>query len=77
MEMTPLFGIEKIREVYPRSESTILNLHRTAGFPMSKNCGRWETTREAIYEWLESRAKNGHEGPQKEPKKKYVKPKKW
>lgn len=49
--MPGLAGMKSICAYFNRSESTVLMLIRTAGFPAKKIGGIWESTTELIDEW--------------------------
>ena len=50
-EKTMLIGMKAIRDYYPRSEKTIIELIENKGFPAVKVAGMWEADKAQIDEW--------------------------
>lgn len=50
-EKTMLIGMKSIRDYYPRSKTTILDLIEHHGFPAVKVAGVWEADKAQIDEW--------------------------
>ena len=50
-EARPLIGMKAIREYMSRSDSTVMMLHHTQGFPMRKIGGSWETDANLVDRW--------------------------
>ncbi len=75
--MPGLIGMKQIRTAYDRSEATILKLYHTAGFPMTKIGGQWESTTEDIDEWRRNLIRSDVNKRESPVKKRSVKPKKW
>jgi hypothetical protein len=75
--MAGLVGMKDICKVARRSESTVLILYRTEGFPMAKIGGFWESSTEEIDKWRSERIRLDQKNRKNVNKKSPVKPKNW
>ena len=56
--MSHLQGMEQICDYFGRGEASVLKLIREEGFPAVKIAGTWESKKDIIDDWRDSKIKN-------------------